>query len=136
MITIQETSVNTLTASTRNRTRGLIAASILGALAMSSSVVFSAETSATGTEPVRVNVGYADLDISNPASALVLYNRIERAAENACSYWWFKTNADQNRCVHDAIANAVARVNQPRLFAIYNAKHKTPLPTTLISQSN
>jgi hypothetical protein len=64
----------------------------------------------------------------------VLYARINAAAESACSFYWFTSDADQNRCVHDAIANAVMKVNQPALFAVYNAKNKTSLPTTLLSQ--
>jgi UrcA family protein len=128
MSTTQETHMNTLTASTR--LRGLTAAAIVGALAASFSAAFAAETSS-----VSVNVGFADLDISSPAGALVLYNRIQRAAEGACSYYWFKTDADQNRCVYDAVANAVSRVNHPRLFAVYKAKNKTPLPAPLVSQS-
>jgi UrcA family protein len=119
-----------LTASTG--LRGLIVIAIMGALASSFGVVWAADAS---TDSVSVNVRFADLNMSSPTGALVLYNRIQRAADNACSYYWFKTDADQNRCVQGAIANAVAKVNHPRLFAIYNKKNKTPLPVTLVSQS-
>lgn len=119
-----------LTASTG--LRGLIVTAIMGALASSFGVVWAADAT---TESVSVNVRSADLNISGPTGALVLYNRIHSAAENACSYWWFKTDADQNRCVHDAIASTVTKVNHPALFAVYNAKNKAPLPGTLVSQS-
>jgi len=112
--------------------RGLIATAILGALAPSFGGVWAADASTS----VSVNVGFADLNMSSPTGALVLYNRIQRAADNACSYYWFKTDADQNRCVQGAIANAVAKVNHPRLFAIYNKNNKKPLPVTLVSQSH
>ncbi len=84
---------------------------------------------------VSVTVKSADLNISNPSGALVLYNRIRAAAESGCSYYWFERDADQVRCVHDAIANAVTKVNRPALFAVYNANNKKPLPTALLSQS-
>jgi UrcA family protein len=123
--------MNTLTASPG--LRGVIATAIFGALGSSFSAVCAADAR---SETVSLNVKFADLNISSPADALMLYNRIQRAAEGACSYWWFKTDADQTRCVHDAIANAVTKVNHPRLFAVYNAKHKTPLPAALVSQSH
>ena len=31
-------------------------------------------------------------------------------------------------CVHKAIADAVTKVNQPELFAIYNSKNHEPRP--------
>jgi UrcA family protein len=121
--------MNTSTASTGLRT--LIAAAIFGALASSYSAVSAADPSSS----VSVTVKFADLNISNPSSALMLYNRIRAAAQGACSYYWFKTDADEARCVHDAIANAVTKVNQPALSAVYDAKHKTSVPSTLVSQS-
>lgn len=122
--------MNTLTTSTG--LRGLIATAIFGALASSFSAVSAADAS---SEPTRLIVKFADLNISSPAGALTLYERIRAAAQGACSYYWFKTDADEARCVHDAIANTVTKVNRPALFAVYNAKNKTPLPTALVSQS-
>lgn len=110
--------------------RGLLAAAIFGGLALSFSGV-----SAAASSSVSVNVKFADLDLSKPPGALVLYNRIRTAAQGACSYYWFKTDADEARCVHDAIANAVIKANRAALFAVYNAKNSTPLPTALVSQS-
>ena len=121
--------MNTSTASTG--LRGLIATAIFGALASS----FSAVSAADPSSSVSVTVKFADLKISNPSSALVLYERIRAAAQGACSYYWFKTDADEARCVHDAIASAVAKVNQPELSAVYNAKYKTLASGTLVSQS-
>jgi len=65
----------------------------------------------------------------------VLYGRINAAAEKRLLVLLFKSDADEERCVHDAIANAVMKVNQPALFVVYNSKNKTQLPTTLVSQS-
>lgn len=110
--------------------RGLIATAILGALASTFSAVSAADPSSAS-----VNVKFADLNISSPSGALVLYNRIRAAAGGACSYYWFETDADEARCVHDAIANAVTNINQAALSAVYNAKYKTSVPSTLVSQS-
>lgn len=110
--------------------RGLIAIVIFGALASSFSAVSAADPTSAS-----VNVKFADLNIATPSGALVLYERIQAAAKGACSYYWFKTDGDEARCVHDAIASAVTKVNQPALSAVYNAKVKASAPRTLVSQS-
>jgi len=110
---------------------GLIAAGIFGALASSFSAVAAADPSSAS-----ITVKYADLNIASPPDALVLYERIRAAAQSACNYFWFKTDADEARCVQHTIANAVIKVNQPALSAIYNAKYKTSAPSALVSQSH
>jgi UrcA family protein len=110
--------------------RGLIATAILAALALCFSAVSAADASSAS-----VTVKYADLNIASSSGALVLYQRIRAAAEAACAYFWFKTDADEARCVRNTIAKAVTKVNQPALSAIYDAKYKTSAPSTLVSQS-
>jgi len=122
--------MNTSTASTG--LRGLIATAIFGALACSFSPASAADAS---SKPISVNVKFADLNISSQAGARVLYDRIQAAAKGACAYYWFKTDAEEARCVHEAIANSVTKVDRLALFAVYNAKNKTPLRTALVSQS-
>jgi UrcA family protein len=126
--TIQETTMNTSTASIG--LRGLIATAIFGALAASFGAVADADPS-----PPSVTVKFTDLNISNASGALVLYKRIRAAALGACSYYWFESDADEARCVHDAIANAVTKINQPELSAVFNANYKTSVPDALLSQS-
>ena len=108
--------------------RSLIAAGIF-ALASSFSAVSAADPSSAS-----INVKYSDLNIASPSGALVLYERIRVAAQSACNYFWFKTDADEARCVHNTIANAVAKVNQPALSAVFDAKYKTAAPSPLVSQ--
>jgi UrcA family protein len=122
--------MNTLTSSTG--LRGLVAIAIFGALACRFSAVSAADAV---SKPINVNVKFADLNISSQAGARVLYDRIRAAAKGACSYYWFKSDADEARCVHEAIANSVTKVDRLALFAVYNANNKTPLPTALVSQS-
>jgi UrcA family protein len=111
--------------------RGLIATAIFGALASSFSAVSAADPSSAS-----VTVKYADLNLASPSGALVLYERIRAAAQSACNYFWFKTDADEARCVQNTIANAVSKVNQPALSAVYNAKYKISAPSTLVSQNH
>jgi UrcA family protein len=120
--------MNTSTPS--NGLRGLMATAIFGALASSFSAVSAADANSA-----NVTVKFADLDISNPSGALVLYERIRRAAQGICSYYWFGTDAYEARCVHDTIGNAVTKVNQPALSAVYNTKYEISVPSTLVSQS-
>ena len=110
--------------------RGLIATAIFGALASSFSAVSAADPNSAS-----VTVKYADLNIASPSGARVLYERIRVAAHTACSYFWFKTAAHEARCVQNTIAEAVAKVNEPALSAVYDAKYKTASPNTLVSQS-
>jgi UrcA family protein len=110
--------------------RGLIVTGIFGALASSISAVSPADPSSAS-----ITVKYADLNLASPSGALVLYERIRAAAQSACNYFWFKTDADEARCVQNTIANAVTKVNQPALSAVYNAKYKISAPSPLVSQS-
>ena len=111
--------------------RGLVAVAIFGAVASSFSTAFAADP-----HPVNITVKYADLNPASPSGARVLYERIRSAALAGCSYYWFKTDADEARCVHDAIAGAVTRVNEPALSAVFDAKFKKAVPAVLASQGH
>jgi UrcA family protein len=66
-------------------------------------------------------VSYADLDISKPAGAKVLYGRIVRAAKQVCEVTGYDSlGAAQlmNRCVDLAIDKAVKDVGSPALSAL------------------
>jgi len=111
--------------------RGFIASAIFVALAASFCAVSAADPSSAS-----ITVKYADLDIASPSGARVLYERIRAAAQSACSYFWFKTDADEARCLQNTIAKAVTKVNQPALSAVYDAKYKTSAPSPLVSQTH
>jgi UrcA family protein len=110
--------------------RGLIATAIFGFLGLGLCVVGAAEPSDESR-----TVKFADLNMSNPSSAHVLYRRIRAAAQIVCSYYFFATDTDKARCVRDATADAVTRINQPALSTVYNANTKTSVPATLVSPS-
>ena len=108
--------------------RGLIAAAIFGVLASGLSAVSAADPG-----PASRTVKFGDLDLSAPSGARVLYTRIRAAAQVVCSYYWFATEADKAGCVRDVTADAVADINQPALSAVYSAKNRTSVPTSLLS---
>lgn len=99
--------------------RGLVATGIFVVLAPSLSSVSAADPGSAS----RI-VRFADLNISDPSGAHVLYMRIVAAAQVVCSYYPFARDADRARCLHDATADAVTRIDQPALTAVYNAKNK------------
>jgi len=121
--------MNTVTTSIK--LRGLIASAIIGVVALG----FAAECIAveTGDAP-QVVVHYADLNLSSPQGAAALYVRIRRAADSVCpdiNLSDLASKARKDACVHKAIADAVITVNQPALFAQYNANNSSPLPVMI-----
>jgi len=109
---------------------GLIAAATVGILAARLCVASAADPSSASR-----TVRFADLNISSPSGAHVLYMRIRAAAQVVCSHYWFATDGDRARCVRDATADAVTKINQPALSTVYNATNRTSVPISLPSQS-
>jgi UrcA family protein len=74
--------------------------------------------------PTRT-ISYADLDISKPAGAKVLYGRIRSAANQVCdysAYWEMSLRQTQHDCVEKAIDKAVKQVDSPALSALRPTK--------------
>jgi UrcA family protein len=130
--TTLEKTVKTMTQPIRFRT--IIATLILGALASSLATVYAAEDN---SDAPKIVVKYADLNVSHPQGAAALLRRIRRAGEAVCGSFvgGLGPKMRVNACVQNAVADAVTKVNQPQLFAIYKANYKTPSPTTLLSQN-
>ena len=85
--------------------------------ALSAGVAF-ADMSQDELESVAVS--YAELDLSKPAGAVVLYDRLQRAAEEVCgvddrssSLYSALTKTDKRACYEDALSRAVAQVDAP-----------------------
>lgn len=88
----------------------------LVAIAMAS--VCAIASAGSPDQSLARTVNFADLDISHPAGAAVLYQRIRAAAREVCraSIERDLTFAELSRsCVQDAIARAVNEVNTPTL---------------------
>jgi UrcA family protein len=127
-------TMNTMTTSTRStHSRALIAAAALTALISSFSAVCNA---ADATEVRTTIVKYADLDVSTSQGAATLYNRIRVASEGVCSppgQGDLAAKFRSQQCVKQAIAGAVAKVNQPALSAVFAAKFGVQQPAKILT---
>jgi len=118
--------MNTIT--TSSPFRRLVAAAIVGALASGLTAVSAA---ADSTDAPQIVVKYGDLNVSSAQGAAALYRRIRTAAESVCPHFErssLESKTRMNACIHKAIADAVITVNQPAVFAEYNAKNSVTLP--------
>jgi UrcA family protein len=73
-------------------------------------------------------VSYADLDLSKPEGARILYARIKRAAHKVCAPLAsreVRRNFLWRDCYEGAIANAVATVDRPGLTALHRSSTST-----------
>jgi UrcA family protein len=126
--------MNTMTISGKLR-RTILIATFSAALASSLVAVC---TAADSTDAPQEAVKYGDLNVSNPQGAAVLYSRIRAAAGRVCERHDDRDLAAMqlwNSCVRKAIGDAVAKVNQPALSAIYNTKNGTSHPIIVATQS-
>ena len=120
------------TATTSSFNPRIVALSLFVALASTSSLVCSA---ADGNV-LQTTVKYSDLKVSTSQGADSLYSRIRIAAEKVCR----PLNRDDfaskklfHNCMDHATADAVSKVAQPALFAVYSAKTGTSKPIVLAS---
>jgi UrcA family protein len=74
----------------------------------------------------HTTVRFADLDLSSQKDTKRLYMRLRNAAEQVCGDYDPLDLFDiqgARKCQDDAIAHAVAQLNQPRLTALYDRAH-------------
>ena len=111
--------------------RTLAASAILTALAVNLAGI----ASAAEADPVpEVTVKYADLDPSGTQGAAALYGRITRAAEEVCSRMYISTEAyrqHKNVCLQKLIADAVIKVNEPALSAVFASQYGVSPPVVM-----
>jgi UrcA family protein len=91
---------------------------LCGAIALSALQVTA--HAADGAFPSQ-RVSYADLDISKPAGAKVLYGRIVAAARHLCAISGYRDLGSMqwmNKCTDQAIDKAVKDVGAPALSAL------------------
>jgi len=116
-----------------NFVRRVVVSAMAGALAVGLGAPSLASDSVAS-----ITVKFGDLNVSSPDGAAALYGRIRTAAQEVCAPLDGRDLASKVRmdgCVQKAIADAVTKVNQSALFVVYNKRNKTPLPTTLLSQT-
>ena len=115
--------------------RSVLATATLGAFACSLAAVCIA---AEPGDPPQITVKFADLQVSNPEGAAALYARIQRAARLVCQSTDPRnySSPTHDACLHDAIADAVAKVNCAALFNVYKAHNAQPMPIVLAAAQN
>jgi UrcA family protein len=118
-----------MSTSARFHTRAICGLAALAAVAVTAVGIADGVKSADlAVVAPSVNVTYADLDLSQPAGARQLFQRLQRASKAVCG------SADQmnlaaymrwQSCYSEALQRAVLRVNAPELLALYrsNAGH-------------
>jgi UrcA family protein len=74
--------------------------------------------------PAKLVVRYADLDLTHRAGVMELYRRIEQAARVVCNSPAAAPSArpEEDGCPMDAIARAVAEIDQPALTRYFAAR--------------
>ncbi|MCR9259996.1 MAG: UrcA family protein [Pseudomonadaceae bacterium] len=87
------------------------------AFALNTSVAFADMSEG---EMQAVAVSYAELDLSKPAGAEVLYDRLQRAAVKVCglhdrssSSFYALATKERKACYEDALSRAVAKIDAP-----------------------
>jgi UrcA family protein len=111
--------------------RTLAAGAIFTALAVSFASVSSADEDTT---PPQVIVKYGDLDVLTSKGATSLYSRIHGAADDVCSRMYRSTEAyrrHKDECLQKVIADAVTKVNEPALSAVFASKYGISAPVVL-----
>jgi UrcA family protein len=89
----------------------------------------SAPQFAAAAEPIvqSIAVSYADLDPSNTVGARLLYARIRWAARKVCTLdgelGHVALSRERAQCVQRAVDQAVMKVNNPLLVAMYRGKN-------------
>jgi UrcA family protein len=91
-----------------------------------SGAAFAQEPSAdvTVTAP-SITINYSDLNLATPHAVEVLYRRVAVAAKEVCAYGETRELARQvaaDRCVTQAMNNAIQKIDVPQLNALYRAK--------------
>lgn len=101
----------------------IVISAALAALSLSASQFAAASDTVTQS----ITVSYGDLNLSNPAGASALYQRIRGAARKVCTVAgespYEVQDLDKRQCILDAIDKAVMKVNSPVLVAMYKAKN-------------
>src|SRR5262249_28725659 len=119
---------------TMNTFRHFVTVAFLGVFAWG---LANASHASDSFDAPRVTVKFGDLNLSSPAGAATLYSRIRAAAKSVCDPQDIGSLYGRLRvsqCVHQAIADAVTKVNAPGLYAVYNSKNTPPLGSELVSR--
>jgi UrcA family protein len=101
---------------------------VLGSITVGIHLVGFAAVEVGAQKFLAQSVSYRDLDLSRPADAAVLYDRIGQAAAQVCEPFDSSHGSKaalQHRCVDRAIATTVARLNDANLTARHHAQYQS-----------
>jgi len=112
-----------------------ITGKLLRGAALSAITLVSAAANAGPTSDVEfqnsATVSFKDLNLSRPQDVARLYSRIALVADKVCGprslTGAYSKSADYASCYADAIAHAVAHVDQPTLTAYYRQRWAEPV---------
>jgi UrcA family protein len=87
-----------------------------------------AQASEAGDSSAQKMVGYGDLHLTESKDVQMLYGRLSSAAKTVCNMpdqRELARTAAANRCVEQAMVEAISAVNNPMLTSLYLAKTGT-----------
>jgi UrcA family protein len=86
----------------------------------------------------QVNIRYGDLNLAASQGAKMLYERIIRASYTVCRTYSRDNNDNADPlglqdCRKKIIADAVAKIGRPTLYAVYNERNSKPLTAPIVT---
>jgi UrcA family protein len=112
---------------------------VLTCLALSTTPAPShAGTGLTGDDSLTVTVSYAGLDLSSPAGAKILYEKLKRAAELVCAPLEGRValHARWASCYDNALSNGVLKINSEELTALDRSRRRGKSPAVRYSETS
>jgi UrcA family protein len=112
--------------------RHFAATAVIGAFTLG----FTLTGRAAATDTAQAVVKYGDLSVTTSLGANTLYRRLYSAARSVCSSIDEASLAGKHQkdvCIDKAMSDAVAKVGQPALTAIYGAKNARPATTVRVA---
>jgi len=129
--------MNTTTISARKHSPRFFLTGLTAAcLAVAATGVRAQGQAAPDTEPRKIVVHYADLNLANPQGVERLYRRIVAAASEVCDSRdrSLQAQALDGICKKESIARAVAAANQPVMTAFYAQETGRPAGTFQVAK--
>jgi len=115
------------------------APALIAALAFAGLTFATGPALAADVEVLSQAVKYGDLNLGHTAGAATLYGRIKSAAAHVCandSSRELRVTSESRSCMKQAIARAVADVNQPQLTQYYLVKTGQAAPGLAVASAN
>ena len=121
-----------------NPIRHTLAVALIGSLAIGFGTITAA---ANDVGMPKADIRYGDLNLGTAQGATVLYKRIVSASYAVCQSFDRDRNDNADpwtaqSCRKRIIADAVAKIAEPKLYSLFNAKNALALPTPVVTVQN